>query len=57
MKMPSRSFHPVEMPPDIFGLRHLTVLGEAFETDAERRQRIAKVWDGVAEPLRLRLDI
>src|SRR5260370_21694591 len=47
MKMPRRPFYPVPLPPDIFGLRHLSLLGQAFESEAETRKRIATVEEGV----------
>jgi len=50
MKMPRRTFFPIyKQPKDIFGLQHVTLLGQAGETDAERRRRIAKVEAGVAD--------
>ncbi len=50
MKMPRRTFFPIyKQPNDIFGLQHVTVLGQAGETDTERRRRIAKVEAGVAD--------
>ena len=48
MKMPTRPFYPpLESRPDIFGLHHLTILGQACESDEQRQQRIAKVQHGV----------
>jgi len=48
MKMPTRPFHPpLEPRPDILGLHHLTILGQACESDEQRQQRIAKVEQGV----------
>jgi hypothetical protein len=47
MKMPSRPFYPVELPPDIFGLRLPSILGKAGESKAETAQRIATVEKGV----------
>jgi hypothetical protein len=47
MKMPRRHFYPVALPPDIFGLRHLGLLGQAFESEAETRKRIVTVEKGV----------
>jgi hypothetical protein len=47
MKMPSRPFYPVALPPDIFGLQHPSLLGQAFESQAETRSRIATVEKGV----------
>jgi hypothetical protein len=42
--MPIRPFFPPIRPlSDIFGLEHLSLLGEDCETYAERKQRIAKV--------------
>lgn len=48
MKMPVRPwFPPMNFRPDIFGLHHVTILGAACESDAERAQRLAKVEAGV----------
>jgi hypothetical protein len=47
MKMPRRYFFPMEPPPDIFGLRSLTLIGEACETESERKRRAAKIEAGV----------
>src|ERR1700761_1728928 len=48
MKMPRRPWYPNMQPrPDIFGLHHVTLLGAACETSAEREQRVAKVEVGV----------
>jgi hypothetical protein len=47
MKMPSRPFYPIELPPDIFGLRLLSILGKACESKTETAQRIATVEKGV----------
>ena len=53
MKMPIRPFFPPIRPlSDIFGLEHLSLLGETCETDAERKQRIAKVEAGVLAAFR-----
>jgi hypothetical protein len=50
MKMPRRTFFPIyKQPNDILGLQHLTLMGEACETDSERQRRIAKVEAGVAD--------
>jgi hypothetical protein len=49
MKMPSRPFYPVELPPDIFGLRPPSILGKACESKAETAQRIATVEKGVMD--------
>jgi len=48
MKMPRRPFYPVALPPDIFGLRRLTLLERACESEAETRKRMATVEEGVA---------
>ena len=49
MKMPRRPWYPPTKPrPDIFGLHHVTILAAAGESNAERRQRVAKVEAGVA---------
>lgn len=48
MKMPTRPYYPpLEPRPDIFGLHHLTILGQACESDQERQERIVKVEQGV----------
>ncbi len=48
MKMPTRPwFPPMEARPDIFGLHHVTILAAACESDAERKERMAKVEAGV----------
>jgi hypothetical protein len=47
MRMPRRPFYPTALPPDIFGLQRLTLLGEVCETEAEKRKRVAKVEAGV----------
>jgi hypothetical protein len=47
MKMPRRPFYPVALPPDIFGLRHLSLLEQACESEAETRKRIVTVEKGV----------
>jgi hypothetical protein len=48
VKMPRRPWYPPMQPrPDIFGLHHVTIIGRACESDAERRQRVAKVEAGV----------
>jgi hypothetical protein len=47
MKLPRRPFYPVALPPDIFGLRHLSLLEQACESEAETRKRIATVEKGV----------
>ena len=48
MKMPRRPwFPPMQSRPDIFGLHHVTLLGAACESDAERQRRFAKVEAGV----------
>lgn len=46
MRMPRRPFYPVALPPDLFGLHPLPSL---FETDDERRKRVAIVTQGVAD--------
>jgi hypothetical protein len=47
MKMPSRQFYPpIEIPPDIFGLKRLSLLSS--ETETERATRVATVERGVA---------
>src|SRR5580704_2812203 len=48
MKMPQRPIFPVAPPPDIFGLRHLSLLGQACESKAEMQKRVATVEAGVA---------
>jgi hypothetical protein len=47
MKMPRRPFYPVAIPPDIFGLPYPSLLGQAGESEANTRARIAKVEAGV----------
>ena len=47
MKMPHRPFYPVVLPPDIFGLRRLSLLEQACESEAETRKRVATVEEGV----------
>ena len=48
MKMPGRSyFPPMGDQRDIFGLRHVTILGAAGESDAEHKRRIDNVQSGV----------
>jgi hypothetical protein len=48
MKMPTRPWYPPMQPQtDIFGLAHITLLGAAFETPQQRRQRVSKVELGV----------
>src|SRR6266545_2652004 len=49
MKMPRRPFYPgtLKPRPDIFGLHHVTILGQACETDAEKQKRKAIVEKGV----------
>jgi hypothetical protein len=49
MKMPSRPFFPgtMEPRPDIFGLHHMTIMGEACESKEEKQKRIATVEKGV----------
>jgi hypothetical protein len=48
MKMPSRPWYPpLEPQTDIFGLHHISLLGAACESTAERKQRIGKVEAGV----------
>jgi hypothetical protein len=48
MKMPKRPWYPNVQPrPDIFGLHHVTLLGTACETPAERQKRVEKVEAGV----------
>ena len=50
MKMPRRPFFPpVELPPDIFGLRRPSLVGMACESEAERLKRVATVEDGVRD--------
>lgn len=48
MRMPSRPFYPVALPPDIFGLERPSLLGQACESEAETQKRIATVERGVA---------
>lgn len=49
MKMPRRPFFPGTLKPraDIFGLHHMTLLGEACESEADRKKRFATVESGV----------
>lgn len=49
MKMPGRRSFPgmLKPRPDIFGLHHLTILGAACETEADRKKRTATVEAGV----------
>lgn len=49
MKMPGRRYFPGTMKPhpDIFGLHHLTILGAACETEADRKKRTSTVEAGV----------
>ena len=48
MKMPSRPwFPPLKTQQDIFGLHYVPLLGAAYESDAERARRFAKVEAGV----------
>ena len=47
MKMPRRPFYPVALPPDIFGLHNLSLLGQACESEADTKKRIATVEEGV----------
>lgn len=51
MKMPERRFGLFSYPPkpDIFGLHHLTILSEACLSDAERKERVAKIEAFVAK--------
>jgi hypothetical protein len=49
MKMPVRRYFPMDLPPDMFGLHSLTLLGEACLTDAERRERVTKIEARVTE--------
>lgn len=52
MKMPSRPWlPPVEPLTDIFGLRHVTILGAACESTTEHQRRVAKVKAGVMAAL------
>ena len=57
MKMPRHPFYPVDLPPDIFGLRQLTILNQASETTDETQKRVAAVERGVvaafSQPLAL----
>lgn len=53
MKMPSRPFYPpMSDVRDIFGLRRVTILGAACESDAEREKRIDAVEAGVEAAFR-----
>ncbi len=47
MKMPRRPFYPVAIAADIFGLEHLSILGQAGESEAEVRTRVATVEKGI----------
>jgi hypothetical protein len=49
MKMPRRPFFPgtLKPRPDIFGLRHITSIEQACESDADRQKRAAIVEKGV----------
>lgn len=47
--MPRRPFYPVALPPDIFGLDQPSLLGQAFESEAETRKRTATVQKGVED--------
>ena len=49
MKMPERrSYPPLKPQTDILGLHHVSLLGAACESAAERKQRIGKVEAGVS---------
>jgi len=48
MRMPSRPFYPMALPPDIFGLERPSLLGQACESEAETQKRIATVEKSVA---------
>jgi hypothetical protein len=53
MKMPRRPFYPpVALPPDIFDLHQLSLLGEACESEAEKQRRIATAEKGVVAALK-----
>src|SRR5947207_1991985 len=52
MKMPRRSSYPV--PPDIFGLRRLTLL--SFESKGETRKRVEAIEQGVFAAFRAAVD-
>jgi hypothetical protein len=54
MKMPRRPFYPVELPPDIFGLRHIGLLEHEDET--ERQKRVGTVEKGVAAAFKAAID-
>jgi hypothetical protein len=47
VKMPGRRFFPFprNLPPDIFGLKRLTALGEVCLTEDERQARRATIRD------------
>lgn len=52
--MPRRPFYPVELPPDIFGLRHIGLLEHEDET--ERQKRVGTVEKGVAAAFKAAID-
>ena len=53
MKMPRRPFYlPVASRPDIFGLRVLSFVESACESEADRQKRIATVEKGVEDAFR-----
>lgn len=57
MEMPRRPFFPpVALPPDIFGLPHLSLLGRACETEAERLKRRSIVEAGVVAAFKAAID-
>jgi hypothetical protein len=49
MRMPRRPFFPgtLKSRPDIFGLHHVTILGQACESDADKQKRRATVEKGI----------
>ena len=54
MKMPRRPFFPGQLKshPDIFGLHHITILGQAAESDADKKKRKDTVEKGVLAAFR-----
>jgi hypothetical protein len=53
MKMPGHRFFPPSKPyTDIFGLPHLSLLAQAFESEDDRRKRVTKIEEGVATAFR-----
>ena len=51
--MPELSFFPhVSLKPDIFGLRHVTIAGQACENEQDMRKRVDAVEKGIAAAFR-----